>query len=61
MLNLVFYTDNTLKAEGLPVSYALDTPRYGKQSFLTDYIKRLTTDLKNISDDIRKRNDAKWY
>lgn len=29
--------------------------------FLTDYIKRLTTDLKNISDDIRKRNDAKWY
>lgn len=27
--------------------------------FLTDYIKQLTTDLKNISDDIRKRNDAK--
>lgn len=29
--------------------------------FLTDYIKQLTTDIKNISDDIRKRNDAKWY
>ena len=27
--------------------------------FLNDYIKQLTTDLKNISDDIRKRNDAK--
>ncbi|OQQ79274.1 hypothetical protein [Ligilactobacillus salivarius] len=28
--------------------------------FLTDYIKQVTTDLKKISDDIRKkRNDAK--
>ena len=29
--------------------------------FLNDYIKQLTTDLKNISDDIRKKDDAKWY
>ena len=29
--------------------------------FLTDYIKQLTTDLKNISDDIEKKDDAKWY
>ena len=29
--------------------------------FLTDYIKQLTTDLKNISDDIGKKDDAKWY
>ena len=27
--------------------------------FLNDYIKQLTTDLKNISDDIRKKDDAK--
>lgn len=27
--------------------------------FLTDYIKQLTTDLKNISDDIEKKDDAK--
>lgn len=29
--------------------------------FLNDYIKQLTTYLKNISDDIRKKDDAKWY
>lgn len=29
--------------------------------FLNDYIKQITTDLKNISDDIRKKDDAKWY
>ena len=29
--------------------------------FLTDYIKQLTTDLKNISDDIEKKDDDKWY
>lgn len=29
--------------------------------FLNDYIKQLTTYLKNISDDIReKKDDAKW-
>lgn len=27
--------------------------------FLNDYIKQLTTYLKNISDDIRKKDDAK--
>ena len=27
--------------------------------FLTDYIKQITTDLKNISDDIRKKDDDK--
>ncbi|MFD3388147.1 hypothetical protein [Ligilactobacillus salivarius] len=27
--------------------------------FLNDYIKQITTDLKNISDDIRKKDDAK--
>ena len=29
--------------------------------FLNDYIKQLTTYLKDISDDIRKKDDAKWY
>lgn len=29
--------------------------------FLTDYIKQVTTDLKKISDDIRIKDDAKWY
>lgn len=29
--------------------------------FLNDYIKQITTDLKNISDDIRKKDDDKWY
>jgi len=29
--------------------------------FLNDYIKQLTTYLKNISDDIRKKDDDKWY
>lgn len=27
-------TIKQLKAKGLPVSYALDTPRYGKQSYI---------------------------
>ena len=27
--------------------------------FLNDYIKQITTDLKNISDDIRKKDDDK--
>ena len=29
--------------------------------FLIDYIKRITTDLKKISDDISIKDDAKWY
>ena len=29
--------------------------------FLNDYTKQITTDLKNISDDIRKKDDDKWY
>lgn len=29
--------------------------------FLNDYIKQITTDLKKISDDIRIKDDAKWY
>ena len=31
-------TIKQLKAKGLPVSYALDTPRYGKQSYI-DFMK----------------------
>lgn len=31
-------TVNELRAKGLPVSYALDTPRYGKQSYI-DFMK----------------------
>ena len=31
-------TINELRAKGLPVSYALDTPRYGKQSYI-DFMK----------------------
>lgn len=32
-------TIKQLKAKGLPVSYALDTPRYGKQSYI-DFMKQ---------------------
>lgn len=32
-------TINELRAKGLPVSYALDTPRYGKQSYI-DFMRQ---------------------
>lgn len=32
-------TIKQLKAKGLPVSYALDTPRYGKQSYI-DFMRQ---------------------
>ena len=32
-------TVNELRAKGLPVSYALDTPRYGKQSYI-DFMRQ---------------------
>ena len=45
----------------LTVSDIKKSDELDRLCFLNDYIKQITTDLKNISDDISIKDDAKWY